>query len=131
MKVATSLLLITGFLFIAVFGLTALDHGMSHQQSDCIISVMSNAPCPTSINSIVGHHISAIQSLFNVPTSTFIFSIIILVSVSLIGFAYIFRYLLLYNQFITQRSREYKHKFNYPKHRIIAWLSLFEHSPSF
>ena len=130
MKANTSSFLIISFLFIAVFGLTALDHSMSHRQSDCVVSVMSNAPCPTSIKSIMEHHVSAIQSLFNVPVNTPIIFAILLVAVSLMGFAYLFKFLFLYSQFITERLREYRSKINLAKHRLISWLSLFEHSPS-
>src|SRR3990167_5588774 len=77
MKVTTSLFLAISLLFIAVFGLTALDHSMSHQQSDCVVSIMTSAPCPTNLMSIVRHHLSAIQSFFNVKISIFIFSVIL------------------------------------------------------
>ena len=130
MKATTSSFLIIGLLFIAVFGLTALDHGMGHQQSNCAVSLMSNAPCPTSIENIMEHHVSAIQSLFNVPINTFVIFAILLVTVSLIGFAYLFKFLFLYSQFITERLREYRSEFNLTKYRLISWLSLFEHSPS-
>ena len=130
MKTIISPILIASILFVVIFGLTALEHSMSHQQSNCVVSVMSNAPCPTNIKSIVEHHVSVIRSFFNVTVSTFVISIILLIAVSLISFAYLFRYLLLHNQFITQRSREHRHGFNLAKYRFIAWLSLFEYSPS-
>ena len=131
MKTIISPILIISILFVIVFGLTALEHSMSHQQSNCVVSVMSNAPCPTNIKSIAEHHISVIQAFFNVPVSIFVISMILLIAVSLISFAYLFRYLLLHNQFIAQRAREHRREFNFAKHRITAWLSLFEHSPSF
>jgi len=130
MKVTTSLFLAISLLFIAVFGLTALDHSMSHQQSDCVVSIMTSAPCPTNLMSIVRHHLSAIQSFFNVTISTFIFSVILLIAVSMLALTYLFKFLFLRSQFITQRSRDYRFRFNLGKHKLISWLSLFELSPS-
>ena len=130
MKATASVFLIISLLFIAVFGLTALNHSMSHRQSDCVISLITSAPCSASIKSMMEHHISAIQSLFNVPVSTFVFFALFLFAVSLIGFAYLFKSLLLHHQFITERLREHRFGFNLAKHRLISWLSLFEHSPS-
>ena len=131
MKKVTSLLLITGLLFIALFGLLALEYGMGHRQPNCAVSLMSSASCPINIVSLMNHHVSAIQSLFSVPLSVFFFSIILLVAVSTIWFAYLFKFLLLRSQFLTQRLRDYRLTFNFAKHRFISWLSLFEHSPSF
>ena len=102
MKTIISLFLVTGLLFIAFFGLSALEHSMGHKQSNCAISFMSSAPCPTNIASVMNHHISAIQSLFNVPLDVFFFSIILLVTVSIIWFAYLFKFLLLRSQFLTK-----------------------------
>ena len=131
MKVATSLFLITSLVFIALFGISALEHSMSHKQSNCVVSIMSSSPCPTSVVSIMNHHISAIQSLFNVPLSLFIFTMILLITAYIIGSFYLFRFLLLRSQFLTQRSRDHRLRFNFSKHRLNSWLSLFEHSPSF
>jgi len=130
MKITTSLFLTASLLFIVAFGLTALDHSMSHRQSDCVVSIMTSTPCPTNLMSTLTHHFSAIQSLFNVTISTFVFSVILLIAISIIGLAYFFKFLFLYSQFITERYRDYRFRFNLGKHRLISWLSLFELSPS-
>jgi len=130
MKVFVSTFLVTSFLFIAVFGLKALEHNPAHPETDCAFSIMLNASCPLGINNVVGHHISAIQSLSNVPLNIFILSIILLAFVSLLSFSYLFQYLFLHNQFLTRRLQEYRFRLNSIQRWLIAWLSLFELSPS-
>ncbi len=131
MKYLATLLLIISLIGVGVFGLRALNHGMSHGQSDCIASIMTNAPCPINLKSIVTHHFFAIQSFFNIPLTTFVFSVILLIAISMLVLAYLFKFLFLRSQFITQRYRDYRLRFNLGKYKIISWLALFEHSPSF
>jgi len=85
MKYLASLLLIMSFVGIGIFGLEALDHSMRHGQSDCVASIVTNTLCPVNLRSIITHHFAAIQSFFNVPISALVFSVILLIAVSIIG----------------------------------------------
>ncbi len=131
MKYLASLLLIMSFVGIGIFGLEALDHSMRHGQSDCVASIVTNTLCPVNLRSIITHHFAAIQSFFNVPISTLVFSVILLIAVSIIGPIYLFKFRFLYSQFITQRSEDYRLRFNLGRHKLISWIALFELSPSF
>lgn len=131
MKVAISLFLITSLLFIALFGLSALEHGVGHEQSNCTVSLMSGTPCPTNTVSAMEYHVSAIQKLFNVPVSVSMILLASLITVSIFGLAYLYYFLILRSQSLSPRSQANRKKFDFSKHRLISWLSLFEHSPSF
>jgi len=130
MKSITSLSLIISFLLIAILGLAVLDHGMDHQRSDCAVSVMSSAPCPTSIRNITEHHISAIRSLLSVPLSTSVFLVIILFVTSLISLIFSAKFLLLHDVFFIRKFQKYQLVFNLVKLRLLSWLALYELSPS-
>lgn len=131
MKTAASLFLMTSLLFIALFGLSALEHSMGHEQTNCAISLMSSTLCPTNIVSVMEHHILAIQKFFNVPVSVFMVLLASLITVSILGLAYLYYFLILHSQYISQRLQASRERFNFSKCRLISWLSLFEHSPSF
>lgn len=130
MKHLASMCLIISFVGVGVFGLSALEHSMSRGQSDCLASIMTNVPCLTNLKDVATHHLAAIQSFLNIPVGAFVFSIILLIVVSAIGLASLFRFLFLRSQYITERSRNNRLGSNLGKHKLISWLALFEHSPS-
>lgn len=131
MKEFLSSILIIGLLFIGLFGFAALGHSMNHGQADCLTSTIFNAPCPNNVISLAQHHISAVQKLFNVPVEMFLVLLVSLVAVSILRFAYLYQFLILRSQFLSQRLQASREKIDHLKHRLISWLSLLEHSPSF
>ena len=130
MRAAASLLLIASVVFIASFGLRAFDHGMGHEEPDCALTLVSAVPCTANIASTLGHHISSIKSLFNVPTGIFL-ALIAFFAVVLLGFAYLLNFLKLQQRYLAEKIRELNLGLNLARGRIISWLSLFELSPSF
>src|SRR3989338_5697873 len=96
MKYLATLLLITSFAGIGIFGFSLFDHAMMDgSNSGCVASAIDGTACPTSIMSMTLHHISALQTLTTTvvpPISSFLFLLpsFLLISVSIFLFHKIF-----------------------------------------
>ncbi len=133
MKYLATLMLITSFAGIGVFGFTLVDHAMMDgSNSDCVASAIDGTECPTNIMAMTSHHVSAMQTLTTtLPANSnwlLLLASLLLVSVSVFLF---FKDLLLPKlESLPQRLRDLTLHSLYSKQKIISWLSLFELSPS-
>lgn len=132
MKYLATLLLITSFAGIGIFGFALVDHNMQSQDNDCVASAIDGTECPTNIVAMTSHHVSAIQTLTTtLPASSnwlLLLASLLLVSVSIF---LLYKNLLLPKlEFLPQRLRDLTLHSLYSRQRITSWLSLFELSPA-
>lgn len=133
MKYLATLLLITSFAGIGIFGFTLVDHAMMDgSNSGCVALAVDGTDCPTNIVAMTSHHISAIQTLTTtLPASSnwlLLLASLLFVSVSIFLF---YKNLLLPKlEFLPQRLRDLTLHSLHSKQRITSWLSLFELSPA-
>ena len=128
-KLATVLTL-TAFIAIAVFGVVLMDHAMM-SPSDCAASVMNGGPCPTSQIQIFIHHFSSIK-IFSAVVVPPALTLLILISLLLTAVS-----LFLFGKgpqsppFLFSSNRSGQTKNNLYTRKLLRFLSLFENSPSF
>jgi len=133
MKYLATLLLITSFVGVGIFGFALFDHAMMDgSNGGCVASAIDGTECPTNIVAMVSHHVSAIQTLTTtLPVSSnwlLLLASLLLVSVSI--FLFYKDFLLPKLESLPQRLRDLTLHSLYSKQRILSWLSLFELSPS-
>ena len=122
LKHLTSLLLITGFIALSIFGITIINHQSDHPDSDCPAYAINGAVCPTNIMEFVRHHLASLQVFSNTLTAP-AFGLF---------FASIFLSFILISIFFLPQTRlRLKFKTDCRLLRITRWLALFEHSPTF
>ena len=127
MKTVASSILIFGLLFIAVFGLTWSNHNLGHGNSGCIVAVLDGALCPDNIVNFVSKHFTSIQTFSNAILIYFVSIILLGLMASLL----LLPHLLAPPPPILARAKAFDLKYNPFRQRLLSWLSLFEHSPSF
>lgn len=131
MKKILSLLIITSFLVIGIFGFTSMNHGADHSVG-CIASVVSNTPCPENSEAMAVHHIQAFSSFFSVaPSIPYIF-LLAPFSALFVGTGFLNtrkRNLILTNLVFWLDQHHPECQLSCPR-KITRWLSLLENSPS-
>lgn len=137
MKFLTIILLI-GFVGIALFGFIGMPHQMSeHLSSDCIASfVVNKSLCPDGNNafSYAFYHIQAYQFFSNALIGSFaaILAVIALAFILTFVFREIGSRLVLKNQifYLKKRLTEIADSLHSSFRNFIRWLSILENSPS-
>lgn len=137
MKFLTLILLI-GFIGIALFGFIGIPHQMSeHSSSDCIASfVVNKSLCPDENNtfSYAFYHIQAYQFFSNALIISLLVISALFVGVFIFSFSLrdFFAQFVLKNQIICLKKRliEIIDSLRSSSGNFIRWLSLLENSPS-
>ena len=133
MKYLATLLLITSFAGIGIFGFSLFDHAMMDGSNNgCVASAIDGTECPTNIMAMASHHVSAIQTLTTtLPASSnwlLLLASLLLVSVSI--FLFYKDLLLPKSELLPQRLRDLSLSSLRSRQKIVSWLSLFELSPA-
>ena len=133
MKYLATLLLITSFVGVGIFGFALFDHAMMDgSNGGCVASAIDGTECPTNIVAMVSHHVSAIQTLTTtLPASSnwlLLLASLLLVSVSI--FLFYKDLLLPKSELLPQRLRDLSLSSLRSRQKIVSWLSLFELSPA-
>lgn len=118
---------------MAIFGLAFFGHGMSNMNTDCIASAIDGKDCPTNIEAVVEHHISAWQSLTTTlvqPISNWLSLLAFLLLISIPLFFLRKDLLSPRLRLLPQRQQNLTISAQKTRQKIISWLSLFELSPS-
>jgi len=134
MKHFAVLLLLVGFVGMAVFGLFVMDFSMRYDGSGCVASRLNGNDnvCPMNLFQMAFHHVSAFQ-VFSLSTAVFSIAIILLFLLTFFASFLFFIKILSFHP--PQSLRRWRKRQIAPslfqKHRMTRWLALFEHSPSF
>lgn len=123
-----SILLISLFVGVAVFGAVGMALHMDGGELPCAASVLGSTVCPTDQVLFAIHHLGVYEFLSR-ATPVFVFLSLIIFTLSLAGFATA-PYL---PKPVFRSPYRNNRKENKPAHmeRLTRWLSLFELSPSF
>ena len=128
-------ILIIGLAGGALFSISAMNHGHGSQMdSDCPISPLSTAVCPTGVLSVASHYISMYQSFTNGLASSVVTQVLMAVLL-FVAAAYAFRKYIVSIQHLLLLfcSRRLHHNFDARlcgSREITRWLSLLVNSPS-
>lgn len=128
-----AMLIFIGFIGVAAFSLVAFDHKMNGPMDNCIGSQIDNMPCPTDLVSSVIHHASVYQAFFKTLLPSIVNPLVLL---TLLVLALIF--VLSFSKhivnakfkFLGQRLRNFNLIKYRARQKFVAWLALFENSPS-
>ena len=134
-----SILLLIGFVGLAVFGAFGMNHGNgpSHDiaMNDCIASTVKGVDCPIEVKSLdfVVFHIDAFKSFSLATLGEDVVSVLLLSFVSLffIGLAIFSSFLLRRLQLVFYRCRFLDSFSHFQEKEFIGWLALHENSPAF
>lgn len=121
--------MLTSFLAVSFFGFTIMAHDVDgNMRTDCPFSSTKGSPlCPENATDMVVHHISAYQSLLNVPVDFGAAALLLaLFAVALVFFVALY---LLVSTIRARSLYESPPSFSY-KSDLMRWLSLFENSPA-
>lgn len=128
-----ALMLFISFVGITGFGFVGMYQGMNHQNGFCIASMVGGAACPLSAIDFVLHHIAALKTFSNaLASSIFNFSLIQIFLLALLS-VFLFCRKLFYPKLklFIHRLRSFTFGLSDNRKKIINWLALLEHSPSF
>lgn len=135
MKKYLALILLVGFAGGALFSISAMDHGHGSQlSSDCPMSPLSAAVCPTGVLSVASHYISMYQAFTNGLASSVVTQVLMTV-ILFVSIAYAFRKYIVSIQHLILSfcSRRLHRNFDASlrgSREITRWLSLLVNSPS-
>ena len=131
-----SVLLLTSFIGIAVFGVFGMSHGQAHDMdpNNCIAATAKGMDCPKEADPVdfATFHIDAFKGLSLTTFGENVMSGLLLVFASLlfIGLAFFSSHLFKPPQPVFYRYR-FRDSFSPPqKRQLIRWLALHENSPA-
>jgi len=137
MKPALTIILLTGFIGIVVFGLMTMNHRNSYDHKSCIVATAQGANCSEGTDSLsfVSFHLNAFKNFSTAVFGDNILSIFlaIVALISLVGFGVSLRVNVQPPQLgLFSRRRRFLKSFYSPfQKELTRWLALHENSPAF
>jgi len=136
MKVAFTILLIMGFLGIAVFGVFAMNHGAEHGHNGCIAATAQGTDCPKGENtlSFLSFHLDAFRSFSTAifgenlaNTLILLIALVLAVAFGVVASINLAPSTLAINYYRRQFLESYSSPF---RRKLTRWLAFHENSPA-